>query len=216
MDPLDSLKRRVDTLANHYKKYLYSIERHKDSLIDALDYCGKLMQVHLWHSSYSPAEEMKIICELPGDTKAKVQHLSCYYALQYLHMIFRNIDILELEITSETNSTDVYHHFIVQIGDDFRELSKAYLSNLIEIYLSPENRPNFFVCSVGTKADQDDIDIGIITDDTSDVGELNHTFQKITQNMLVFATPLHLYLSEHVGSQVYTTTISEYKKIINV
>jgi len=32
--------------------------------------------------------------------------------------------------------------------------------------------------------------------------------------MLVYATPLHLHLSEHVGDQVYTTTIKEYTELL--
>ena len=67
---------------------------------------------------------------------------------------------------------------------------------------------------VGTRADQDDIDIGVITTKNADVKTLNSAFQKITQDMLVYATPLHLYLSEHVGKQQYTTTIAEYKELL--
>jgi hypothetical protein len=214
MDPFESLNNRVATLGNHYKKYLYTIERFKDSLIDALDYCGKLMQIHLWHSCFDSDEEMKVITSLPGDLRTKVQHLSCYYALQYLHTTFRNLDILELELTSGTDVSEIYYKFITQIGSDFRELSTAYISNLIDIYLPDKNRPEFFICTVGTRVDQDDIDLGIITDEKSDVTQLNNAFQKITQNMLVYATPLHLYLSENVGSQLYTTTISEYRQLL--
>jgi hypothetical protein len=103
---------------------------------------------------------------------------------------------------------------MIQVGEDFRELTKVYLENLINIYLPLEKGTDFFVCSVGTRADQDDIDIGVITSDKSDVTELNNAFQKITQDMLVYATPLHMYLSEHVGKHYYTTTISEYKNLL--
>ncbi len=215
MNPLEILKGRVSALGNHYQKYIFTIEKHKDSLIKALESSGKIMQIHLWRSSFSPAEEMKIISNLSRDTKQRVEHLSCYYALQYLYMIFRNLDILALGTASEASSIEIYHQFMMNIGHNFRDLSSAYIENLLKTYLPRHKQPDFFLCSVGTRADQDDIDVGIITTEEADVKELNEAFRKITQNMLVYATPLHLYLSEHVGKQVYTTTIREYDHLLS-
>jgi hypothetical protein len=215
MDSLLPIEHRVASLGNHYQKYVYTIRRFKDSLIRALDRSGQLMQVHLWHTSFDPAEEMRIIRALTDNREVNVQHLSCYYGLQYLHMTFRNLDVLSLGISSEKYPHDVYFRFMMQLGCDFRELSALYLGNLLDIYLEAENRPEFFVCSVGTRADQDDIDVAFVADDHADLEKLNHAIQKITQNMLVYATPLHHYLSEHVGEQIYTTTIPEYKKLLD-
>jgi hypothetical protein len=215
MDSFDKLSKRALTLGNHYQKYLFTIKRYKDSLIQALESSGKLMQIHLWRSSLCPAEEMKIIINLSEDDNVKIQHLSCYYSLQFIYLNFRNSDILELEITSGISPTEAYYHFMMQIGNDFRELSRAYIENLLNIYIPKENRPEFFISSVGTRADQDDIDVGIITADDCDVEELNMAFQKITQHMLVYATKLHLYLSENVGKDLYTTTISEYDSLLS-
>jgi len=214
MNPFESLEKRVSSLGNHHQKYIHTIYRFKDSLIQTLESSGKMMQVHLWRSSFSPSEEMNIIAALSEDSRTKVQHLSCYYAMQFLHMNFRNLDILELGIASGSSLSDDYYNFMIQVGEDFRELTRVYLENLISIYLPMERNSDFFICSVGTRADQDDIDIGVITSDKSDVSELNNAFQKITQDMLVYATPLHMYLSEHVGKQYYTTTISEYKNLL--
>ena len=214
MNPFENLEKRVASLGNHHQKYIHTIYRFKDSLVQALESSAKLMQVHLWRSSFSPGEEMKVISSLAEDSKTKIQHLSCYYALQFLHMNFRNLDILELGIASGASLADDYYNFMIQVGQDFRQLTCVYLENLINLYLPPKKRANFFVCSVGTRADQDDIDIGVITGKNADVAALNSAFQKITQDMLVYATPLHLYLSEHVGKQQYTTTISEYKDLL--
>jgi hypothetical protein len=215
MSPLDTLEKRIAELGNHYQKYIFIIHRYKDSLIESLTRSGKLMQIHLWRTSFSPQEEMRIIADLTDDTNTRVHHLSCYYALQSLYMNLRNLDILELGIASEGTLPEVYHHFMMQIGSDFRELTRLYIQNLLNVYLPQEQQPEFFVCSVGTRSDQDDIDIGIITADDSSVVELNRAFQKITQDMLIYATPLHLYLSEHVGSKhLYTTTISEYQQML--
>ena len=214
MDPLKNLAIRVSYLGNHFRKYLHTIHRYHSSLTKSLDNAEKLTQIHLWQSSFAPAEEMNLITALPDKPQIRVQNLSCYYALQYIHMIFRNLDILELGTTAGITSTDVYYKFMMQIGNDFRMLSKAYITNLINIYLADKKVPEFFICVVGTRSDQDDIDFGIVTDDKGDATELNHALQKITQNMLVYATPLHLYLSEHVGREVYTTTISEYVSLL--
>ncbi len=214
LDPFNALEKRVSELGNHLHKFTFTIKKHKDNLIEDLDKSGKSTQVHLWHSSYSAPDEMKIIANLQADTKRRVENLSCYYALQYLYMIFRNIDILALGIISGETQTEVYHQFLMQFGNDYRALSQAYLENLLHIYLEGIETPEFFICSVGTRTDQDDIDLGIITEEDKDVTLLNHALQKITQNMLVYATPLHLHLSEHVGKHVYTTTISEYTELL--
>ncbi len=214
MDPFEALEKRVSVLGNHHQKYIHTIYRFKDSLIHALESSGNLMQVHLWRSSFSPGEEMSIIANLSDDTRVKIQHISCYYALQFLHMNFRNLDILELGIASGTPLPEDYHNFMMQVGKDFRELTRIYLSNLMEIYLPGETRPKFFICSVGTRADQDDLDIGVIAEDNSDIKLLDNAFRKIAQDMLVYATPLHMYLSENIGKQYYTTAIPQYKHLL--
>jgi len=214
MDPFESLEKRVSILGNHHQKYIHTIYRFKNSLIQALESSGNLMQVHLWRSSFSPAEEMSIIASLSDDPRTKIQHISCYYALQFLHMNFRNLDILELGIASGTPLPEDYHNFMIQVGRDFRELTRLYLSNLVDIYLPQESRPNFLICSVGTRADQDDLDVGVIAEDNSDIKLLDNAFRKIAQDMLVYATPLHMYLSENISKQYYTTTISQYKDLL--
>ncbi|HEM49540.1 MAG TPA: hypothetical protein ENO27_04945, partial [Caldithrix sp.] len=179
------------------------------------------MQVHLWQSSPAPEQEMQIVADLSKDEKTRVKLISCYYVLQYLHMHFRNLDVLGLNLTSNETQSQAYHNFMIRIGTDFRLLTKAYMEKLLDIYLPKKSRPEFCICSVGTRADQDDIDIGIFTEEMSEPALFNRAIRKINQNMLVFATPLHFYLSEHVGKEPYSSTIREYdellgKKIQNV
>jgi hypothetical protein len=215
MERLDLLQRRVAVLGNHYQKYLRIIELHKNLLIESLESSGKLMQVHLWQSSPSPLQEMKIVAGLSQDIKTRVQLISCYYVLQYLHMHFRNLDVLGLNLASNESQSQAYHNFMMRIGSDFRLLTKAYIENLLDIYLSKKNRPEFCICSVGTRADQDDIDIGIFTEEIPDLTEFTRAIRNINQNMLVFATPLHFYLSEHVGKEPYSSTIQEYDELLS-
>ncbi len=215
MQSLDFLEKRVSQLGNYYRKYLITIEKYKDALHRRLEKSGQLMQVHLWRSSFSPSEEMRLISQLSREEATRVQDLSCYYALQFLHMNFRHLDILSLGFASDLMPARAYHQFLMHFGSSFRELTTAYIENLLNLYLPKKTRPEFFVISVGTRVDQDDIDLGIIVEDGGTVEGLNRAFRKITQHMLVYATPLHLYLSENVGKQDYTTTISEYEELLS-
>jgi hypothetical protein len=210
MDPLTTLETRVEALGNHYRKYLEVIRRNGGDLLSALEADGSLMQVHLWGSSSSPEEDMRVVTGLVGDVPTRIRRLSCYYAAQYLFMHLRHLDILSLERTSGDPLQGAYLRFMRDIGNDFRQLTKGYMENVLELYLAEAERPEFFICSVGTRADQDDIDVGIITSGRGDDSALNRAIQRLTQHMLVYATPLHLYLSEHVGSELYTSTIAEY------
>ena len=161
MNPLQALENRVATLANHHQKYIRILKQHLDSLIDNLESSGNLMKVHLWTSSSHIEEEMELIVQLSDDLQTNVRHVSCYYALQFLHMNFRHQDILTLGISSDATIEMVYQQFMMNVGSDFRALSRAYMKTLLALYLPDGNRQDFFICGVGTRADQDDIDVGI-------------------------------------------------------
>ncbi|GAH04571.1 unnamed protein product, partial [marine sediment metagenome] len=64
------------------------------------------------------------------------------------------------------------------------------------------------------KADQDDIDVGIIDDGTKDRERFNRAIASISQEMLKFAISFHFHLSEHIGCQHYSASIDEYKKVL--
>ncbi len=212
MDSLKALENRVASLANHHQKYIRVLHQHLDSLIDFLESSGNLMKVHLWTSSSHIEEEMELIVRLSDDIQTNVRHVSSYYALQFLHMNFRHQDILTLGISSGATIEMVYQQFMMNVGSDFRNLSRAYMKTLLDLYLPDWDRGDFFVCGVGTRADQDDIDVGIVTRDDADITTINQAMRSVTRDMLVYATPLHHYLSEHIGEQLYSTTVSEYQK----
>lgn len=214
MEHLKFLEKRLSLFGNHYQKYLTTIRQYQDELQKALELSGNRLHVHLWRSSSAPAEEMKMVTRLSADTPIKIRFLSCYYAFQYLFMHFRNLDILDLRIAAETNRAEAYHAFMMQMGFDFRALTRAYMENLLDIHIPKSQRPQFCLCSVGTRADQDDIDVGIITDDKNDVQAFNRAMNRISQNMLVYATPLHHYLSEQVGKDLFSFTIRDFKDLL--
>jgi len=210
MDSLPALEARVATLANHHQKYIHILKQHLDSLLDTLESSGNLMKVHLWTSSSHIEEEMTMIAGLSDESQVNVRHVSCYYALQFLHLNFRHQDILTLGISSESTVETVYQQFMMNVGSDFRHLSKAYLKTLLDLYLPDWDRGDFFICGVGTRADQDDIDVGIVTRDDADIEAINRALRDISRDMMIYATPLHHYLSEHIGEHLYSSTISEY------
>ncbi len=210
MDSLPALEARVATLANHHQKYIHVLKQHLDSLLDTLESSGNLMKVHLWTSSSHVEEEMAIIVGLSDEPQVNVRHVSCYYALQFLHMNFRHQDILTMGISSANMVETVYQQFMMNVGSDFRHLSKAYLKTLLDLYLPGWNRGDFFICGVGTRADQDDIDVGVVTKDDADITAINQALRDVSRDMMIYATPLHHYLSEHIGEHLYSSTISEY------
>jgi hypothetical protein len=214
MDSYSNLEKRVSLLGNHLQKFIFTIRRLKDNFIQDLDNSGKLMQIDLWHSSFSVIDDMNMVVNLSHDREKNIENLSCYYSIQYLYMFLRNIDILTLGIVSGDSQTDVYHQFLIQFSKEYKDLSNAYLENLIKLYLNGKKTPDYFICTVGTNIDQDDIDLGIITENTNNVEIINSVLKHITQHMLVYATPLHLYLSEHVGKEDYTSTITEYDDLL--
>jgi hypothetical protein len=215
IDQLSALETRIDMLGNHFQKYLLIIKQRHAHLLQALKLNGRQSQVALWQFSGNPETDMQIISGLSQDEKTRLHFLSCYYASQFLFMNLRYLDILDYQIGGKEYPALVYHRFMMNIGADFRRLSTAYMRSLLKLYLPDEFNQRFFICSVGTRSDQDDIDVGIITWDNADVAVLNDAFRKITQNMLVYATPLHLYLSEEVGHEHYTTTIAEYQRLLD-
>jgi len=89
------------------------------------------------------------------------------------------------------------------------------MEKLFGLFLEKEKWPEFVICGVGTKADQDDIDIGIIDDGSERRVEFNKAVGKLRNEMLKRASNLHMYLSEHVGSQSYSASIKEYKELLD-
>jgi len=209
------IESRVSRLGNHFQKYLIIIKQHYEQLSRALSNRGYQTRINLWHPSRQPDYDMGIISSLADDEKTRVNFLGCYYGIQFLQMNCRYLDILDYQISLSNNPGSVYQKFMMDIGAEFRTLSVAFLKNLLNIYLPDESLSRFFICSVGTRSDQDDIDVGIITRDAADNELLDNAFRKITQHMLVYATPLHLYLSEEVGHQHYTTSIAEYQELLD-
>lgn len=214
-DPCDRLVENVRLLGNHHLKYTRTIEAGKNRLIERLEAKGQIDQVHLWKSAHDVRREMDVILGVGQSLDEKLTLLGCYYALQFLHMNLRAKDVLAFNLTSTDDRYRVYREFMIQAGLAFHRLTAGYMERLLDLFVPREKLPEFVVCSVGTRADQDDIDLGIVDDGSDKRRQLNRAVGKLRNEMLKHAVGLDFYLSEHVGMKSYSASISEYRELLD-
>ncbi|MBN1349118.1 hypothetical protein JXJ21_06905 [candidate division KSB1 bacterium] len=213
--PYLQLKERISTFGNHHQKFLHIIESQKDLLINRLEEKGLIDQVHLWQSAGTHlAEEIDLIWDVGKTDQEKLNFLGCYYATQFLLMNLRAVDILRLNLTSGFDKMTEYRSFMQNIGLRFRHLTSLYMKKLLDLYIPESDRPEFAICSVGTRADQDDIDVGIIDDGSPGRFTFNRAIGRLQIQMMKSACRLDMYLSEHVGTQLYSASINEYDALL--
>ncbi len=210
--PLDILKEESSTLGNHNRKYLLTIDSYLDCLKTRLEENGKVDQVHLWHYASDLRGEMSTVLDVGKDEREKLNLLGCFYALQYLHMNLSATNVLKL--VSSPNKLKTYKDFMINIGNNFRFLTATYMENLLLLLLFEEEKPDFFIASVGTRADQDDIDIGIVDDGSIGRRSLNRAISRMAKEMMRFACSIHFHLSEHISKNSFSASISEYKDVL--
>ncbi|MCD4664091.1 MAG: hypothetical protein K8R68_02395, partial [Bacteroidales bacterium] len=210
------LKTRVGLLGNHQQKYIRTIEKYLDPLVENLENAGKLENIHLWKGSSRLDKEMDVILCVASTVEQKLNFLACYYSLQILHLNLRSIDILRLKLTgtSKEKRIPIYKQFMLQTGKEFRVLTATYMQKLLDLFSDSKPFPEFTILGVGSLAHQDDIDVGVIDDGSPDRENLDKVINRLRREMFKSATELHFYLSEHVGSAFYTASIQEYKDLL--
>jgi len=206
---------RVSALGNHYNKHLYNIDKNFDALVSLIDAQHLFDQFQLLRFSSQPGKEMKLISALIEDRETLLQMLGCYYSLQFLLMNLKALDVLQMNLSTQTSRYDNYQLFLLQTGSDFRLLSGAYMSVLLDLFLPKAERPEFVVCCVGTRVDQDDIDLGVIDKGLKNRKIITKAFGSLNNEMLKNASALHFHLSEHVGRRGYSASIQEYHELLD-
>ena len=184
-------------------------------MVSSLEHAGKIEDIHIWRGSPRLSQEMDIISDVANSLPEKLTYLACYYSLQMLHLNLRSIDVLKLNLTSAEDRYAVFKQFMLQTGTEFRNLTGIYMQKLLDLFFDSRKPPEFAMLGVGSLAHQDDIDVGVIDDGSPGREELNLVIGKIRNEMFKWATELHFYLSEHVGSQFYTASIHEYKELLD-
>jgi len=213
-DPLTRLTERTSTLGNYNRKYIHIISSNVDRLIDSLEKHGMRDRVHLWSYSMEIPGEMDTVMNVAKDPAEILNFLGCYFALQFLQMNLRMVDITKLELSTQPDRWSVTKRLMLEAGRMFRYLTKCYMERLLDIFIGKEEVPEFVIMGVGTRADQDDIDLGIICDGEGDHEALNRALGRLSSEMFKKATRLHFHLSEHVGQNSLAATIEEYEAIL--
>lgn len=211
---LTKLTNRAGTLGNCVRKHRRAIELYGERMVRRLEERQVLNQVHLWKEAPNPAHELEVICQISATDQEMRTFLGCYYAIQFLHINFAALDALFLSLTARQDNFKMYKRMLFQVGINLRKLNTAYMTRLLDIFLEPRLQPEFSVCGVGTRADQDDLDIGIIDDGSPSRKQLNQAIGRLNGEMIKWAVPLHFHLSLFVGQPGYTASIDEYNELL--
>jgi len=212
-DFISSLIERTEEFGNHYRKYIQAVSKYLGPLIQKLEERKKRDLIHILHPAYNFASEIKLISEIGETTEEKLKFLGTYFAIQFLLLNRQAIDLLRMEIIASGNDRlAIYKNFMRNVGDNFRMLTTNYIEELFDIYM--KESPEFAILGVGTKSDQDDIDVGIIDDGSPVREKFNCVIGLISQEMQKYAISFHFHLSEHIGGRYYSASIDEYKKVL--
>jgi hypothetical protein len=214
-DPLTRLTEKAATLGNYHRKFRHIIATNIDNLTASLEQKGLLDRVHLWSYSTEIPGEMDTISEVAGTTDQALDFLGCYYALQFLHLNLRMVDIVKLELGASHERALTGRKLMLESGRMFRYLTKNYMEHLLAIFLGRQKVPEFVMLGVGTRADQDDIDLGIVYRPGENPEKLSRALARLSAEMLKKATRLHFHLSEHVGQHSLAATIEDYEEILD-
>ncbi|MBN1999605.1 hypothetical protein JW935_18770 [candidate division KSB1 bacterium] len=208
---VERLLKRCQVLGNHHRKFILLIRKNYDGLIRRIEQARMNERIHLLVATHDYTEEMTIIAALGKTSQEKLDDLACYFAFQFLHMNLSALDALMLEAITVERKYQIYQNFMLRVGHDFRRLTSAYMKYVLLIIYPNLNFDNFCFLGVGTRSDQDDIDIGVVDRGPENRHILNEAIGKMSCEMLKNAISPHFHLSEHVGNMdSYSASLEEY------
>ncbi|MEO0162418.1 MAG: hypothetical protein ABIL74_09110 [candidate division WOR-3 bacterium] len=212
---LTIISEKTEEFGNHYRKQLQAIKRFYEPLLDKIEIYKKREMVHFLHPSTNFPEELRIVANVAEKEEEKLNFMGTYFALHLLWMNRQLIDTLKIELLSQNiNKIQFYRQFMHRAGNQFRYLTAAYIEELLQVFKGKNELPRFVIMGVGTKSDQDDIDVGIIDDGSEGRDFLNQVIVRLSKEMLKFAVSFHFHLSEHIGGRYYSASIEEYKEVL--
>ena len=214
-NPLHILEQDVQVLANHNRRYVHAVRRNLDAVVSKLEGHRQAGLVHLWQPAADFDAEMDVVLGVGGDRREKLSFLGCYYCLQFLRMSLGCLDSLKLNLASPMDRSSVERQFMLKTGATFRTLSGVYMEKLLGVFLEGKEVPTYAIVGVGTKADLEDIDVGVIDDGGAGRENLNEAIAQMNSEMLRYATSMHFHISEHVGERGYSAAIPEYRKMLD-
>jgi hypothetical protein len=214
-DEIAELLSDSEMLGNHFHKNVHSIQQFYPELQKKLFVTRQSHRINLTNYNRQYARDMNLISRLPEEQRTLLDFLGCYCSLRFLQFILYYLDRLEQQLIDKSKRMHVFQHFMLDSGWEFRKLTAAYMQNLLRLLKGNKKLPKFVITGVGTRSDQDDIDVGIIDDGTGDRDWLNRVIDRMALEMMRFVTNFHFHLSEHVGTQVYSASIPEYRQLLD-
>jgi hypothetical protein len=208
---------RSDLLGNHYRKNLRNIQDFLPLLLLRMRESGTISLFDFEKVSPFCYEEMELIHQFSHSQEEALDLLGCYYSLQLMTMNLNLLDIMESEMDSFTTRTALYKAMLFQGEVKFARLYSALIRTFVDILSESEmNLPEFVICHVGARRDQDDIDVGIIHRTGGDLVALNRVIGRLNREMYRRATQMHFYLSEHSGSKWFSARIDDYENLMDL
>jgi hypothetical protein len=215
-EQLQRLKIRTLNLGNQHRKYLYTISEHLDGLCRRVEMHGAVERIHLWSGASSYRDEMAEIGRWGGTEEERLGDLGCYFALQFLQMKLNALDGLVVNVQKSNRHHIVYKQFMLHIGHEFRRLTASYMKELLNIFLPANSSVDFVIMGVGTRSDQDDIDLGVVDCGQEGRDVLTTAIARMNAEMLKKAITTHYHLSEHVCSNdSYAASIQDYQSLLD-
>ena len=213
LESFEDLISGLGILSNHFKKSLRIVEKNSLLLRQRLDDHGLTGQVHLWRKAQNYRREMEFVMSVsrePGETQI---FLGTYFVLQSLQLHFLNIDLLRRH-SDNLNRSQVYHQILTRMRFQLRNLSSSYLTRLIQLFAGEVPKEGIAICNVGMIMDQDDLDVGIFIDSHIDCAYWNKVIGQVSKEFLKFSTKMHFYLAEGVASNIYLTTVEDFRNYL--
>ncbi len=215
-DQLTRLKRRAQILGNHYRKYLHVVDRGYDGLCGRLERKRVVEKIHIWERPFDYRAEMSLVARLGDTLEEKLSDLGCYFALHFLQQNLNALDTMRLDVARTDTRLQVFRTFMLHVGHEVRQLVSGYMAELLKIYL-PENFGGKYVfLGVGTRSDQDDIDVGVVDCGPEDRELLTNAIARLNGEMLRKAIVTHYHLSENVCREAsFSASIADYNALLH-
>ena len=204
------LSQRVARLGKHYERFLVTVASNLTQLIERLEYNQLWDEVEFWNLVSKPGDPMKVVHSIGENEQEQLDFMATYFALQFLHMNVRALDRLELQLSDEGGRTQAYRGFLENQASNYQRLNAVYIDNLMQLFLKGREFPEYTLCVVGTRWDQDDVDVMVVDSGDDGRDNLNRALGRIVGEYFKRAGRLHFYIAETMGIPGYSTTVEDY------
>ncbi len=211
-DAFARLSARAAKLGKHYQRFLLTTAAGLSPMVERLETLGLLEDIDLWCLSPTPARQMALLDEIGQDEREKLSFMATYYALQFLHMNLLALDHLELALSAGESRYAAYRDFLGAQGSNYQRLNSAYVESLLAHFLNGQPCPEYCMCVVGTRWDQDDVDVIVIHEGSDGIEALNQAIGRVSAEFFRRATRLHLYTAERMRSRSFTSDVEGYSR----